>query len=315
MASVEHCLYCFGVLATTLEDKGADPISLERIQETWPSYPKGLEDDIRMASAELENDLEEPENDHQIRDELDGLEPAADKASSSRLRLPALQRLGRSSNSPASSSSTPSSASSTSLAPSTTATTPESFSQVGLKPHRTSQRRNSITASPLFVTWNTVLPDSSDRSLRGCIGTFEPQKLSVGLEQYTIISALQDTRFSPITTSELPSLEVSVTLLTDFEEAKDQLDWDLGVHGLKINFTAKNRRYGACYLPDVPVEQGWTKEETVISLMRKAGWTGRRDKWREVADFKATRFQGKAESLKWDEYVKWKKWVESINEE
>ena len=314
MASVEHCLYCFDVLATTLEDKDADPISLDRIQETWLLYPKGLEDDIDMASPEPDYDIKEPVNDPPIKDEIDRLEAAADKASSSRLRLPVLQRLGRSSNSPASSSSTPSSASSTSLAPSTTATTPESFSPVGLNPRRTSQLA-PITASPLFVTWNTVSRTSSNRSLRGCIGTFEPQNLSVGLEQYTIISALQDTRFSPITSSELPSLEVSVTLLTDFEEAKDQLDWDLGVHGLKINFTAKNKRYGACYLPDVPVEQGWTKEETVISLMRKGGWTGRRDKWREIQDFKATRFQGKAESLRWEEYSKWKKWVESIKED
>ncbi|KAK0124006.1 hypothetical protein ONS95_008995 [Cadophora gregata] len=308
MASVEHCLYCFDVLTTTLEDKDTAPISLERIQETWPSYSKSLDDNIDAASLEPDYDINT--NDPLNKDEIDKLEAAADKVS--RLRLPALQRLGRSSNSPAS-SSTPSSSSSTSLAPSTTATTPDPFSSGSLDP-RISQRRTSITTSPLFVTWNTVSPTSL-RSLRGCIGTFEPQNLSIGLEQYTLISALQDTRFSPITTSELPSLEVSVTLLTDFEKADDQLDWELGIHGLKINFTVKNRQYGACYLPDVPVEQGWTKEETVISLMRKAGWTGRRDKWREVSDFRATRFQGKAESLKWEEYNKWKKWVEIIDKE
>lgn len=139
--------------------------------------------------------------------------------------------------------------------------------------------------------------------------------LQSGIESYALISALQDTRFSPITIPELPSLEVSVTLLTDFEDADDQLDWDLGVHGLKIEFYVKNRRYGACYLPDVPVEQGWTKEETIVSLMRKAGWTGRRDKWREVTDFKGTRFQGKPESLRYDEYKKWKTWVETQDQE
>ncbi|KAH9223082.1 AMMECR1 domain-containing protein [Leptodontidium sp. 2 PMI_412] len=314
MASVEHCIYCFEILYANLENKV--PISLPRIQDTWPSYPKGLDDDLDASSPEPDPNLKEPIPDPPMSEDIAELEAAAEqKASSSRLRLPVLQRLGRSNNSSPSSSSTPSSASTSSLAPSTTATTPEPFSPVGLDPRRTSQRRVSITRSPLFVTWNTVSPTTANRSLRGCIGTFETQDLESGLESYTLISALEDTRFSPISASELSSLEVSVTLLTDFEDTEDQLDWDLGVHGLKITFYIKNRRYGACYLPDVPVEQGWTKEETVVSLMRKAGWTGRRDKWREVTDFKGTRFQGKAESLEWDEYWKWRQWVTKVEKE
>ncbi|KAH7342238.1 AMMECR1 domain-containing protein [Rhexocercosporidium sp. MPI-PUGE-AT-0058] len=286
MASVEHCLYCFEILYTNLEKKV--PFSLPQIQDTWPSYSNGLDDDIDASSPEPASGLKEP---------ISGL------------RIPTLQRLGRSNNSSPSSSSTPSSASTSSLAPSTTATTPESASPIDVDTHRTSRRGVSITESPLFVTWNTVSPRSENRSLRGCIGTFESQDLESGLESYALISALEDTRFSPISKSELPSLEVCVTLLTDFEDTADQLDWDLGVHGLKIAFYVKNRRYGSCYLPDVAVEQGWTKEETIVSLMRKAGWTGRRDKWREVTDFKGTRFQGKAESLRWEEYWKWRQWA------
>jgi AMMECR1 domain-containing protein len=108
---------------------------------------------------------------------------------------------------------------------------------------------------------------------------------------------------------ELPSLEVSVTLLTDFEDAKDAMDWELGVHGIRISFYAKNRRYGACYLPDVAVEQGWDKEETIVSLMRKAGWGGRKEKWSEVGDLKVVRFQGAAESVGYDEFKAWRDWV------
>jgi hypothetical protein len=54
------------------------------------------------------------------------------------------------------------------------------------------------TAAPLFITWNTVDPDDQDVSLRGCIGTFESQPLTEGIHEYAIISALQDTRFRPI---------------------------------------------------------------------------------------------------------------------
>jgi AMMECR1 domain-containing protein len=88
------------------------------------------------------------------------------------------------------------------------------------------------------------------------------------------------------------------------------MDWELGIHGLRISFYARNKRYGACYLPDVAVEQGWDKEETIVSLMRKAGWSGRTERWNEVGDLKCVRFQGKAESAGWEEYKNWKEWVQ-----
>ena len=118
----------------------------------------------------------------------------------------------------------------------------------------TSQRHGStLTESPLFVTWNTVSPRSGTRSLRGCIGTFESLPLSSGLSSYALTSALSDHRFSPITKDELGTLEASVTLLTDFETASDAMDWEVGVHGVRISFFARNKRFGACYLPDVAV--------------------------------------------------------------
>lgn len=106
-----------------------------------------------------------------------------------------------------------------------------------------------------------------------------------------------------------------MTLLTDFEDAEDPLDWELGVHGLRISFYVKNKRYGACYLPDVPVEQGWSKEETMISLMRKAGWGGKKEKWRDVGGYSTVRFQGKAESMGFEEFKKWREWVKAGDDE
>lgn len=60
---------------------------------------------------------------------------------------------------------------------------------------------------------------------------------------------------------------------------------------------------GATYLPDVPVEQGWTQEETLVSLMRKAGWTGRKDEWRKIP-LKVTRYRGSNATAKWAGYRK-----------
>ncbi|KAK1992809.1 hypothetical protein LX36DRAFT_283444 [Colletotrichum falcatum] len=206
---------------------------------------------------------------------------------------PAMQRLAE----PSSDSASASSSSSVSLAAETPATSTDSLPDGNA----------AVAESPLFVTWNTVSPRSGHRSLRGCIGTFEAQELEDGLSSYALTSALHDTRFPPVEASELPSLEVAVTLLTDFEDADDAMDWTLGVHGLRISFVHQGRRYGATYLPDVAVEQEWTKEETLVSLMRKAGWMGSKTKWRDV-ELKVVRYQGKKESLEYGEYRKWADW-------
>lgn len=163
------------------------------------------------------------------------------------------------------------------------------------------------TSAPLFVTWNELEDD--EPSLRGCIGTFESQPLSQGLAEYALISALQDSRFPPIRKSELPTLQVAVTLLTDFEEVDDVYDWEIGTHGIRLSFYDRGRRYGSTYLPDIASEQGWTKDETLFSLIRKAGWMGSRSKWKDL-ELKVTRYQGKKVSLDYTTYKKWRKSIE-----
>ncbi|KAL5120355.1 hypothetical protein ACEQ8H_001645 [Pleosporales sp. CAS-2024a] len=169
------------------------------------------------------------------------------------------------------------------------------------------------TTSPLFVTWNTV-SQSGEKRLRGCIGTFEAQELETGLRDYALTSALSDHRFSPMTLSELPTLSVGVTLLTDFEPASHALDWRLGTHGIRVAFEHEGRRYGATYLPDVATEQGWSKEEAVVSAMRKAGWRGREDEWESVG-VRVTRYQGKKVELDYGEWARWRRVVDGEEEE
>lgn len=171
---------------------------------------------------------------------------------------------------------------------------------------------NIPAETPLFVTWNTFDndddPEDDETSLRGCIGTFEPQNLSEGLPEYALISALHDTRFPPISKRELPTLQVAVTLLTDFEPVDDPYDWVVGVHGVRLSFTDKGRRYGSTYLPDVASEQGWSKEEALFSLTRKAGWMGGHGRWKEL-ELKVTRYQGKKCAMGYAEYKKFAEWA------
>lgn len=100
-----------------------------------------------------------------------------------------------------------------------------------------------------------------------------------------------------------------MTLLTNFEPASSPLDWTIGTHGLRITFTYHGRRYGSTYLPDVAREQGWTKEETLVSLMRKAGWSGRKEDWKKV-ELNVVRYQGKKIALDYSEWKDWRHWVE-----
>lgn len=92
------------------------------------------------------------------------------------------------------------------------------------------------------------------------------------------------------------------------------MDWDLGTHGLRISFTYHHRRMGATYLPDVPVDQGWTKEETIVSLMRKAGWYGNRKEWRKVDGLKVVRYKGTKAKCGYEEYKQMRAKLEAENE-
>lgn len=123
-------------------------------------------------------------------------------------------------------------------------------------------------------------------------------------------SAFDDTRFPPISQPELPTLEAAVTFLTDFTPISDPFNWTIGTHGLRISFTYHTRRYNATYLPNVAEEQGWNREETVVSLMRKAGWTGRSSEWKKVGDLKVVRYEGKKASVGYEEWREWRDWVD-----
>eukprot|EP01098_Paradermamoeba_levis_P004919 TRINITY_DN2095_c0_g1_i1.p1 TRINITY_DN2095_c0_g1~~TRINITY_DN2095_c0_g1_i1.p1 ORF type:complete len:289 (-),score=82.85 TRINITY_DN2095_c0_g1_i1:169-906(-) len=127
---------------------------------------------------------------------------------------------------------------------------------------------------PLFVTW--MKDDGKENSsLRGCIGTFSPTSLQDGLKQFAISSAFKDKRFSPIKIKEIPKLRCGVSLLTNFEEAEDVWDWEIGKHGIYITFHDGLQKRTATYLPEVALEQGWTKVEAIDSLINKAGYHGK----------------------------------------
>ncbi|XP_033330093.1 AMMECR1-like protein [Megalopta genalis] len=152
---------------------------------------------------------------------------------------------------------------------------------------------------PLFVTWTI----GKDMKLRGCIGTFNAMHLHAGLREYATTSAFKDSRFNPITREELPRLHVSVSILRHFEDGADYLDWEVGVHGIRIEFhNEKGNKRTATYLPDVATAQGWDQIQTIDSLLHKGGYKGlvTPDIRRSV---KLTRYQSEGVTVSYQEYM------------
>ena len=67
-----------------------------------------------------------------------------------------------------------------------------------------------------------------------------------------------------------------VNVLSPNEPIDHCYDWESGVHGLVLEFTApdSDASYSAEYLPCVAAETGWGKEYIVESLIQKAGYAG-----------------------------------------
>uniref|UniRef100_A0A0C9S2N1 TSA: Wollemia nobilis Ref_Wollemi_Transcript_18842_1296 transcribed RNA sequence n=1 Tax=Wollemia nobilis TaxID=56998 RepID=A0A0C9S2N1_9CONI len=155
---------------------------------------------------------------------------------------------------------------------------------------------------PLFVTWKKVINGGEPR-LRGCIGTLVAQGLVNGFKDYALTSALHDRRFPPIQAKELPQLECTVSILTDYESAANYLDWEVGKHGMILDFTdPDNKSRSATYLPEVAAQEGWTKIETIDSLMRKSGYNGPiTESLRKRVHI--TRYQSTLYTMHYSEYV------------
>ena len=116
---------------------------------------------------------------------------------------------------------------------------------------------------PLFVTWLI----GKNKDLRGCIGTFSEQSISKNLQKYALISAFQDSRFDPISKGEVKKLNCGVSLLCNFQDIDDPLDWVVGKHGIEIDFEHDGEKYSATFLPEVAEEENWNQEETLEYLV------------------------------------------------
>lgn len=109
--------------------------------------------------------------------------------------------------------------------------------------------------------------------LRGCCGLLgRPTKLKEAIYTAASRTATEDNRMPAISTQELPYLTLDISLLASpilltVPAAKRMEHIQVGRYGLRI---ALGNQSGLL-LPSVPVEQGWTVEEFLRGVCRKAG--------------------------------------------
>jgi len=129
------------------------------------------------------------------------------------------------------------------------------------------------------ATFVTFTRQGELRGCMGCLEAVEPMYLSV---HTSAANASRDFRFTgdPITLDEVPKLTLHVSLLSARQKIKSVDEFKLGEHGIWMEKSGT----GAVFLPEVAIEQKWTKEDTLSHLSRKAGLSG--DAWKSGAEFK-----------------------------
>ena len=109
---------------------------------------------------------------------------------------------------------------------------------------------NKFLENPLgaFVTLR------KNGALRGCIGSFEPEKpLWEVVQEMTIAAATQDRRFPPVQSNELEDIKIEISVLSPRREIADPQKIVMGKHGVTL---VRGDRQGV-FLPQVATENNW----------------------------------------------------------
>lgn len=112
--------------------------------------------------------------------------------------------------------------------------------------------------------------------LRGCIGLMRFEvPLWQNVRDAAAAAALDDPRFLPVGESELPGLELEISVLDPPKELDDPAGFVAGRHGIVIERGA----HRALLLPQVATEQGWNETQMLSAVCRKANLPA--DAWRD----------------------------------
>lgn len=124
----------------------------------------------------------------------------------------------------------------------------------------------------VFVTIETF----PEKKLRGCIGFIKPfYPLYEAVQRASYSAAFEDFRFLPLKEKELEKVIFKISILSEPKlikvkhpkEYKQKIE--LGRDGLILVYGSNQ----GVFLPEVPIEANWNKEEYIENLCFKAGLT------------------------------------------
>jgi len=109
--------------------------------------------------------------------------------------------------------------------------------------------------------------------LRGCIGTFQPnRKLKELVRKLAVDAAIHDYRFEAITEKELKHISLEISVLGPLKMIDSIEEIQIGKHGVYL----RNGLKTGTFLPSVAVRNGWDAKQFVLNCAKqKAGITER----------------------------------------
>ena len=106
-------------------------------------------------------------------------------------------------------------------------------------------------------------------ALRGCIGSVTAHEPLYQSVVHNAVQACLDPRFRtrPITPPELDSIDIEISVLSPPRPTRDPREVVVGRDGVILTLG----EHRGLFLPQVPTEQGWDREQYLAQLGRKAG--------------------------------------------
>ena len=138
------------------------------------------------------------------------------------------------------------------------------------------QGETKVTEERLNEKCGAFVTIKKHGQLRGCIGYIIAVKpLYETVRDVAASAAIKDTRFRPITESELEDMELEISALTPLKRITDASEIEVGRHGIYM----KRGFYSGLLLPQVATEYGWDRETFLQHTCRKAGLP--KDAWKD----------------------------------
>ncbi|RJP34495.1 MAG: AmmeMemoRadiSam system protein A [Candidatus Omnitrophota bacterium] len=110
--------------------------------------------------------------------------------------------------------------------------------------------------------------------LRGCLGRFDAAGIPLLQLVATMAaeSATHDMRFHPVTASEIPEIDIQISILSPLRQIKDVREIVIGKHGLQIKGkTMTGAVRSGTLLPQVATEREWDVQTFLEATCTKAG--------------------------------------------